>query len=644
MTTNKPLRYTLTTLFCIGAIALIGILSFSGMLYLTNAIAAALVSAAFAMIIEGEIYKQNILGGVDIALHFGKFIEIDSYKNLLKKCAQKQHLTQNCPTMAEYHKLQKRLSKLQSHWVLSKEQREKLAQTQNRLAEIESGFYRFLNNQLDMSNQADIEFNEDFNTVFPQKSPVLQSLQTKIKRKRILLWISMPVTVLGGAMAMFVTASELTAALAVFGISATTTVMCAVVWPLAVVAAIGYMLMIYKTFVDIIHHKTIQKHWQSFKNSYNEGNTMTKVLYTTGMVLLIGLAITATIATAGTWWSAAQTGIALIPFISTTSSAVKNVITTVGIGLLGISHLIFDYANSLESMETITASPSLSAVPIDQRAHVKAKSPTHRYVNILYHKLNKSFSNWCAKPLYVRCNPFIWINNIIELPFRLLLILGHLISIGVTGDRLGNINPAITATIGAAQEGVTDFHYVFGHDDDHCEGDHHHAHPNHQHSDIAGICLNIILAPTKLLAAAWNSIGNVIAGKKERSYWHFVKSEFGHHEKASHHKRKAPDSAHKLAKHKKVRRQNEKYTRLDEQSEAPQHHKQVDHTQKGDVNLGAVNPIQDNAGQHSQSDSNNPNRFYSKKPTRMQSVSEGIEKHDDTDLPTYDYMTTFDLY
>jgi hypothetical protein len=537
MTINKPLQYTLSAFFCLGAITLIGILSFHGALYLAPyLLGAAITSAALAMVVEGEIYKQNIVKGVGIALHLGKYLEVCNYRNTLKGFSTQPG---NCTVFQDYHKLSKHLKKLQKHnqkllnlgLVVSSEQRRalnrnaaRIAETESRLAEIENFFFRYLNNQLvDNDNPTEQLLKEGLdNKIGDIKEATLRQLQAQIKKERTLLWASSPITLLGGIVATFVSAPLLVSALVYFGYTITTLAMCAFVWPLAALGGIGYIFMMYKTFVDIIHHKTLQKHWQSFKERYENAATETKILHVIGMSLLFTLAVVATICTAGTWWTAAKAGISLLPYIAAVGERVKNVITSVGVALLGLGHLTFDYANSLDSYQTLTSPLDLKVVPEGhQRNHVKSLSPAKQFLSILAYQVFHALGQWHEKseqyahPRAIRWNPFKLIMNMIEFPFRFLLILGHLISIGVTGDRLGNINPVITSTIGAAQEGMTDIHYFWNF------GCHDHEHHDHHHSDIAGFLLNIILSPLKVLAAGWDSIF------KKTTFANELRKEFG---------------------------------------------------------------------------------------------------------------------
>jgi hypothetical protein len=509
----KPLRYALTALFSLGAIALIGILSYSGMLYLTGNIIASIASAILAVIIEGEIYKRNILSGVGMILEFGDYIERDSYCNTLKAFVKnledKGALEQDSTLLKDYHKLRQHIKKLKHAKRLSEDQQKELQHCETRATEIESFFIRYIDNQIDPENLVEQRLKMGLDQhLSEKKNGIYHSLQNNIQWERLWLWLSMPVTVGGGIMAMLVAASQLTAAITAIGLTITPILLLGV-WPVAGLAAVGFMLMTYNTFVDMIHHKKWLGHWNSFKAKMSAASGFSKILHVIGMALLAGLAVFATLATTATWWVAAQTGITLLPFLTTLSDKMKTFISTIGIGLFGFGILVFEYANSLESLATLSKGPSLHGLPKDQRVALKEMPLISQFFTILSAQIQASYRTWRLKPLSVKINPFTWAIRLIEFPFRLVVFIGHLISIGVTGDRLGNINPAITSTMGALQEGMTDIHYLWG-------GECH-----HHHSDLAGLFLNVALAPLKLFSAAWN----YLPGQKE--FTAYLRKEFG---------------------------------------------------------------------------------------------------------------------
>lgn len=308
-------------------------------------------------------------------------------------------------------------------------------------------------------------------------------------------------------MAFFVAASQLAEAFAALGLVSSSLMLA--VWPVAGLAAVGFMLMTYNTFVDIIHHQKWRKNWSDFKDTMRHAGALKKLVAITGMVLLVCLAVFATVATAGTWWEATQSGILLLPVLAAATPRFKLLFSIVGIALLGLGTLAFEYANSLQSYAMMAKGLSLKDVPKAERTEVATKSYFAKIITVLSYQGQRSYQAWLKKPVGVRLNPFAFLNKIIELPFRLVLFIGHLISIGVTGDRLGNLHPAITSTVGALQEGMTDIHYLWGGD---C---------GHHHSDLAGYFLNTVLAPLKFVSASWN------AAFGDKAFTEYLRKEFG---------------------------------------------------------------------------------------------------------------------
>jgi hypothetical protein len=370
---NKPLRYLLTGLFSLGAIAMIGILSFSGMLYLTNNVIASIASCILAVLIEGEIYKQSILSGVDKLLHFGSYISRNNYCNKLKELANIEENRTRCTLLKDYYELVKRRERFQHAKNLNEQHEKDLAKTEASIAEMEELFIRYMNNEADTNNPTVKTLLVGLFASEEVKTAEAKNIQANIKRERLILWFgAMPITIIGGSMALFVTVSQLTAAFITFGIVVTPVLMCTLIWPIAALAAIGFMIMIYKTFVDIIHHKVFQKHWNAFKTTFiEEKNLTTKILYIVCLTLITVLAVLATIATAGTWWTVAQAGIAILPFLATVSNTIKTVIVSVGMSILGLALLFFEYVNSLESFKTLTAKMSRAHVPTNERENLE---------------------------------------------------------------------------------------------------------------------------------------------------------------------------------------------------------------------------------------------------------------------------------
>lgn len=487
---NAPLRYTLTILFSVGAIALLGILSYTGMLYLTGSVAASLLSAGLAIIIEGEIFKRNILSGVGKFLELGHYIERDSYCKQLKELSDKNH--EDSSLLKDYHDLRKYKKKLEHKKRLSDDQQKELERCDARLAEIENFFIRYINNELDPNNRTEQNLKARLDQRIPNKNDLYNTLRSNINWEQLWLWLSTPFTVGGGIMAMLVAVAQLPEAFVALNFAVTPALTTLIIWPLAILGGLGLMFITYNTFVEVIHNKKWIKHWEAFKETIKHSNGWMIAFHIITMLSITGLAIFATIATASTWWYAAQTGITLLPFLSTLTVRIQTIIISVGATLFALGQVVFEYVNSLESHATMTRGQSPKGLTTDQQDSINSLSSFRKFYTIPVIMAQNDYDIWVQKSLGERLNIFSWIITIIEIPFRFVIFIGHLISIGVTGDRLGNIHPAVTSTVGALQEAMTDLHYVWS------------GKCNHHHYDFAGLFLNISLSPLKLLSASWN--------------------------------------------------------------------------------------------------------------------------------------------
>ncbi|WP_051131836.1 hypothetical protein [Legionella tunisiensis] len=97
-------------------------------------------------------------------------------------------------------------------------------------------------------------------------------------------------------------------------------------------------------------------------------------------------------------------------------------------------------------------------------------------------------------------------------PLRVLLFLGHLVSIGVTADRMPGIPEMVSAILGIVSEGFEDIHYFVPHEHDHSHStkglleERLEAGHGHDHSaDLPTRILKLIALPIYGLAALWDS-------------------------------------------------------------------------------------------------------------------------------------------
>jgi hypothetical protein len=143
--------------------------------------------------------------------------------------------------------------------------------------------------------------------------------------------------------------------------------------------------------------------------------------------------------------------------------------------------------------------------------------------------LNKSIQNnvaWIRKhesTLQI-INPFRILLKLTLTPLRIVLFMGHLVSIGVTSDRFPGIPEIISAIIGIISEGFEDAHYFVDNHDAHeaahdtqsllkerLSGKHGHDHAN----DIPTQIVKALFYPIYCLSALWDCLASKQNANKE---------------------------------------------------------------------------------------------------------------------------------
>ncbi|MGB6977312.1 MAG: hypothetical protein WBE18_07680, partial [Gammaproteobacteria bacterium] len=246
------------------------------------------------------------------------------------------------------------------------------------------------------------------------------------------------------------------------------------VFGIAVIGALAYILLIYKSISDIIRNDAIRSWTNLFQRKENVGNfkhalKIIGMLFLTGLV--IGLGVFATIATAGTWWYAAKAGAALIPYISQAAKWIRNI----AIPIMGLTSLVFTVDNSLESLNELTIIP--------KGFHAAFK----RIIALI--KLH-----WTKENLFQFFNPFRITCIIISSVFKFSFFILHLLSVGLMGDKLTGVPEKLTVTLNALSEGLTDGHYIITDN----------SNEKHKHADLPEKLLDIMLWIPRCFSTLWD--------------------------------------------------------------------------------------------------------------------------------------------
>lgn len=269
----------------------------------------------------------------------------------------------------------------------------------------------------------------------------------------------------------------------------------AIILPMAIIAGLAYSLLIFNAVTDMINNDSLRKWYYKIRDDFKNGITFRNVFMTLTTVVLIGLAVALTICTAGTWWTVAKNARPLFGWMVKIPGFVMGLINPV---ITGISALIFNIQNTKETFDLV-----------DEMAQGNIFQRTRDRIVDGFNKLRKH-ENW-----WQILNPFRLLLKITIAPLRALLFLGHLVSIGVTADRVPGIPVVASALLGIISEGFEDLHYFVDHDHDDDEHHHHSAKdlleerlkPGHTHDhsgDIPSRILIALFSPIYAAAAAWD--------------------------------------------------------------------------------------------------------------------------------------------
>jgi hypothetical protein len=269
--------------------------------------------------------------------------------------------------------------------------------------------------------------------------------------------------------------------------------------PMAIIAGAAYGLLAYNAITDMINNDTLRKWYYQLRDDFAKGVTWRNGVMAAAAIILLVMAITLTVCTAGTWWTVVQSSRPLFEWMGKIPSFVMGIINPI---ITGISTLIFDVQNTSETLDMIYEGLNTEE-NIFQRA---IKSIVDGFQEL------QARENW-----WQIFNPARILLALTVTPLRIIMFFGHLISIGVTADRLPGLSEIASALLGIISEAFQDAHYFVDHDDEHChrhkEGQSHteamleerlgSKHGHNHNTDLPTIILKAIFSPLYFLAGAW---------------------------------------------------------------------------------------------------------------------------------------------
>lgn len=497
--TTKKILYRASVLTLMGGASLIlGLLSFGGMFVLWPILPLAIGALGLSIAYEGEIYLQNIKLALNKLFFKPNFFQNKMAKDFLLEHFPKNTDDEDCPQFFRDYKLQIQLLEQFKQKPLTKEGRRKKKLVEKELKKMEEWFAsRLFSHQLETEITA---YDSAIRKWFLDNEHTISCIEKHTLHQKYYHWTK-AFSVLSGLFMMLGTSYLLVETFQVIPLLAglSFSLLPFFIVPMAVIAGTAYMFLIYNAVTEMIHNDTLRNWYDKIRNSFSHGLSGQSVTLAIAAIVLLSLAVALTLCTAGTWWTVVKHTRPLFSWMSKFPSFIMGVIHPL---ITGISSLIFNLQNTSESLKLIEetlkhASGFFTRLGLG-------------IIESLGHLIKRE--NW-----FQVFNPFRIILKLTITPLRILFFFGHLISIGVTADRMPGVSEILSALLGIISEGFEDLHYFVGHN----EHDHHgekkefndlltdrlSSKHSHSHSvDIPTRLLKLIFTPLYYLSACWDCV------------------------------------------------------------------------------------------------------------------------------------------
>lgn len=492
---TKALRaaiiFSLTLFLTTGVIIAFGVLSASGMLLITPSIFIAIAAFVFGGLVEGEVFKQEISEGLEDLTLLGKA----GYRHLILNSLE-PHITHPAESgfIFEYQTLKNYLDDARKSKLTAKQKAEK-AIAEKRFKHMR----KYITKQV-LSKKtnplAGTPYHDD--KEFKALISTLRKQMPVVTTKMILLRIALVFSLLCGIGFGLATAAALPAALGAISGS-----LSFLVWPLAIIAAIGYTFLIFHTVKDILFSDKFQKWMNCVKNWFMPtfklglniktlGHILKAALVVTLTVATITICIMGTLATAGTWWIAVKHGVRLIPHMYKAAGWIRNILTP----LVAVGCLVFSTFSSLKSIYKLYNK-------------IKTFNPKEKLA-CWWSTLIKN-----ENPIQI-VNPFRIICCIIQNTMDTILLLGHVTATGAGRDQFMRFPTMLVTGASAGSELTQDITFLY---------------KKGEKTTIQWLVTGLI-SPLLLCSAIWQNVASQFNTTKPRvSFMLAIKNAFGMQEK-----------------------------------------------------------------------------------------------------------------
>jgi len=504
-------KWLLILLLTGGAALTLGLLSFGGIYALIPLIPVAGLAFGLSTIYESEIYFQNISLTIDKLTKYNYLQRYMARKLLLEKAKIVQD-ENDCQFLKDY-RTQLDIVRQFHEKKLDAESKERKKKAEKELSHMEKWFAELLFRKRGRMLDGLSDYEREVFGLVENKNGILSTdeldaLHDKYHSHKWYYRAGAGLAIAGGLFTtlgtVFLLGDILPLIPLVAGLSAPALV--PFIITASVLAGIAYGLLVYNAVTDMINNETLKKFFTNIKEKGRE-SIPKAILMGLVTTVLIGLAVTLTVFTAGTWWTIAKNSGPILSWLQVKANIVYKAISILPKFIMGIIHpivmgasaMVFNIENSSESYETLS----------------KFAGGVKQFFSLIWDRIKTTYQR---ENFLQFINPGRLITKAVVIPLRFCLFIGHLISIGVTADRFPGISSIITALVGTLCEGMEDLHYFaeLGHHnegeedneqekrkhfiEERLEGEGGHDHGN----DLPTKLINLALAPVKLfLTLPW---------------------------------------------------------------------------------------------------------------------------------------------
>ena len=411
----KKLGYSgLLTTLTIGASLILGLLSFGGLYVVLPVLSYPSIAFVLSVAYEGHIYFENIKNAFK-KLFEPDFVEMELVRTYLLKKIQTKSLNNTQINQEDYKAYLHDIKLIHAFNGPDDELTREILE--EKALSFENKFRETLLDQKDFTND--------------------------LKKRR---WQFNFIRIFSGLSALFMSIGTSYLLLETFSIipflaSLPIAIIPAIIAPMSLIAGIAYGLLTFNAITDMVNHNTFEKWFTKLSKDIKENGLNRKNIFiATSAVTLSLLAAALTFCTAGTWWTIVKNTPPLFRWMRQLPKFIMGVIHPIIISISSLSFILENTSSSLEMIEELASSKT--SIKDVWNAFKKEIYDTYQRENI-----------------WQFINPARLLITLTIAPLRVLLFIGHLISVGLTTDRVPGLSYLSSALVGIVSEGFEDVHY-----------------------------------------------------------------------------------------------------------------------------------------------------------------------------------------